>query len=449
MKVLRETDITGDRGIALIHSIVSEMGSLWHPTGLEAGIDGHIEFRDPTTGEMLSQHIAVQSKATGATFGPGNPSFTCRERDLEYWLKGNMPVILVYSHPASRQAFWISIRDYFADPVKRRSRRIVFDRERDRFDTSAYHRLLDLSSGDRSGVYLAPPPSPETIVTNLQQIVRLPALLYHGYTDCTRPKEIRELLNESGGRDVHEWVYRGKRLISVHDLSEGPWKQICDPGTVESFTTSEWADSHDEDRRNDFIELLNQCLRTKLSAMHVRFDVYEKYYHYVATHNLRPRVVGYRSLKKNSKREVFKLYRTMKGDQVSEHYRHNAFRGRFRRYGGEWFLQIDPMYRFTTDGRTVHPSTSKLRSGIRKLERNPAVVNHVAMWASLLKDPDPQDLFATPPYPYIGFGDLVTLESPVGIQDQAWTASSSGEGAQPVSSEEEMLEFEFDQVEVE
>jgi len=443
MKILRQTDIIGERGIALIHSIVTEMGSLWQPTGLEAGIDGNIEFRDPSTGEMLNQHLAVQSKATDKPFGPGNPTYTCREKDLEYWLKGNLPIILVYSHPDSREAFWVSIRDYFADPAQRRSRKIVFDRERDRFDASAFHRLVRLAAGEHSGVYLAPPPSPEKIITNLAKIIRLPRQLFHAHTSCTSPTEVRRLLNDSGGRDLHEWAYRGKRLLSVHDLSEQPWRRICDTGTVEPFTTSEWSDSYDVDRRDDFVALLNRCLRAKLSAMHVRYDAKENYYHFTATRDLAPRRIRYRSMQQMTAREVFKPYRTTKGDRILEYYRHNAFHGRFRRYEGSWYLQIDPTYRFTTDGRTIHPNARNLLSGIRKLERNQAVLNHVVMWVSLLQDPDTQDLFAPRAYPHLGFGDLVALESPVGIPDKLWAASESAENAQDGAPDDELLELAF------
>lgn len=447
MKVLRASDIIGDRGVALIHSFVSEMGSLWHPTGLEAGIDGLIEFRDPTTGEMLNQHLAVQSKATGAPFPAGNPSFTCREKDLEYWLKGNMPVILIYSHPPSREAFWVSIRDYFASPARRRSRKILFDRARDRFDAGALHRLLEIAVEDRSGLYLAPPPTPEVLYANLQRVTRLPERLYHCYTGCARPKEIRERLNESGGRELHEWAYRGKQILSVHDLSGTAWRGICDAGTVEAFDTVDWAESSD-DRRDDFVDLMNQCLRTKLTAMHVRFDSEERYFHYTATRDLKPRVVRYRSLRQDAEREVFKLYQRKNGDRVFEYYRHSAFRGRFRKYDQEWFLQIDPTYRFTTDGRSVHPNSSKLLTGIRKLERNQAVLGQVAMWASLLQDSDSQDLFATKPYAHVGFGDLLTFESPVGIHDEAWTGSPA-ESPSGESHSNEILEIPFDEVEVE
>jgi len=63
-KKISKSDIIGDKGIALIHRIVSEMGFIWTPTGLEAGIDGYIELRDYKTGEVSNFIIQVQSKTT-------------------------------------------------------------------------------------------------------------------------------------------------------------------------------------------------------------------------------------------------------------------------------------------------------------------------------------------------------------------------------------------------
>jgi hypothetical protein len=43
--------ITGQRGINLIEAILLEMDFLWYPTGqIEAGIDGHMDIRDPASG---------------------------------------------------------------------------------------------------------------------------------------------------------------------------------------------------------------------------------------------------------------------------------------------------------------------------------------------------------------------------------------------------------------
>ena len=82
---------------------------------------------------------------------------------------------------------------------------------------------------------------------------------------------------------------------------------------------------------------------------------------------------------------------------------------------------LDPTYRFTSDGRQVHHNASKLLSGIRKLEKNPAVLGQAVMWGSLLKDPgDAGHVCADAPYSHLGFGDFLAFESPVGISDDEW-----------------------------
>ena len=104
-KKIGHRDIIGQQGINLIERIVLEMGCLWHPTKLEAGIDGIIEIRDPSTGEVTNSIIQVQSKATETQFASESVSdfsYTCSERDLDYWLHGNAPVILVCSRPATQ-----------------------------------------------------------------------------------------------------------------------------------------------------------------------------------------------------------------------------------------------------------------------------------------------------------------------------------------------------------
>jgi hypothetical protein len=107
-KKISHQDITGDRGIALIHSIVGEMGFVWNPTGLEAGIDGYIEIRDAITGEMTNFIIQVQSKATDKDFQAETADsfdYYCDSRDIDYWLGGNAPVILIRSRPSSNEAY--------------------------------------------------------------------------------------------------------------------------------------------------------------------------------------------------------------------------------------------------------------------------------------------------------------------------------------------------------
>lgn len=103
----------GDAGIALIHQRVSAMDHVWHERTVDAGINGTIELRDPATGEVSNCPFQVQSKASDNDF-PGETAdrfhYDCDERDLDYWMKSSMPVLLVCSHPKRGEAWWAHIQ---------------------------------------------------------------------------------------------------------------------------------------------------------------------------------------------------------------------------------------------------------------------------------------------------------------------------------------------------
>lgn len=98
----------GQEGINLIERIVLEMGSSWSPTGaLDVGIDGYIELFAPATNEALGKILAVQSRVltTFANETEEGFEYSCDERDLSYWLDGNMPVLLIISRPERNEAY--------------------------------------------------------------------------------------------------------------------------------------------------------------------------------------------------------------------------------------------------------------------------------------------------------------------------------------------------------
>jgi hypothetical protein len=146
---------TERQGIALIGKTVTDMGHLWNEPQNDFGTDGSIELVDPSTEKATNRIVLVQSKATAVAFGDRPVGFSCDEDDLRYWLHGNAPVILVRSHPASDEAYWVSIKDYFREhPEQRASRRIVFDRDHDRFDASSDTALWELARPRVDGLHL-------------------------------------------------------------------------------------------------------------------------------------------------------------------------------------------------------------------------------------------------------------------------------------------------------
>lgn len=336
-KVTAQT-ITGQQGINLIERRVLEMGCLWYPTGgYEAGIDGHIELLDPTTGEALNLTIRVQSRATKGQFEAETPKgfdYTCTEKDLSYWLSGNAAVILVRSRPDTDEAYWVSLKDYFSDPATRKSRKIHFDKSRNLFDKNARCSLAEVGSPIHHGVYFAPPPLEETLYSNILPVTRFADRLYLGQTTYGSPRDVLEHLARSGATCGPEWYLKKKRaVLSFHDLAEAHWNAIVDPGTVESFGTEEWSKSSDIDRVRDFVALLNRCLQAKLLASDVAYYPPKDYYYFTATKDLSPREIRYRSLAQNAQRTVFLGYPNKNKPGEIGFYRHSALQAHFRRYG--------------------------------------------------------------------------------------------------------------------
>lgn len=430
--------MTGQKGIALIQRRVLDMGFIWTPTGaLEAGIDGYIEIRDEVTGDVFNAIIQVQSKATEERFTAETAEgfeYLCDKRDLDYWMQGNAPVILVVSRPDTEEAYWVSIKNYFHDPAVRQARKVRFDKRLHCFDVACRSDLATLAIPLDSGMYLAPAPRTETLYSNLLPVASYAPHLYIAETDCRRKEDV---WREMKRLDVHvgpEWLLNNKRIVSVHDLSEFPWNRICDTGTIDELETDEWAESDDPDHRRQFVRLLNACLREKCFPL-VRYSGNRDCYFFTATEDRRTRVFPYQSLKAATKRDVFRGYPK---EDDPRYYRHSAFQGAFKCFDGAWHLEITPTYHFTWDGRGEYGRYDDRLADIKKVEHNDAVIGQVVMWAEFLRRSG--DMF-TSDYPHLTFGELLSFEIDAGIDDDAWRSREDGDADRPGQDEARQLEL--------
>lgn len=257
-KLFTDAQLIGQQGVNMIEKIVLDMGFLWNPTNLDVGIDGYIEIRDVETGAASNCIIQVQSKATTDSFTAETGSsfeFLCNERDIDYWMNGNAPVILIRSRPRTDEAYWVSVKDYFSDVRQRKSKKIVFDKVKNRFDASCRQHMIDLAVPTSAGVYLAPLPRTEVLCTNLVPLRSFPEHLYLAETDCRIPADVWTRCNAGAA-----WLLKSKQIISFYDLRESPWTSVCDRGSVEEHNTNEWAFCDDPDIQRDFVWLLNKAL---------------------------------------------------------------------------------------------------------------------------------------------------------------------------------------------
>ena len=215
-RITRE-QLLGETAVQFIGRRFLEMGLPWHPTNapLDAGIDGFVEVRDLQSGEATNAWIAVQSKGRTTLEKENDTSFefTCTPRDLDYWRRGNMPVLLVVSRPDRDEAWWMSVKDYFrSDPARQQSRRIRFDKSANSLAPSAASQLLQLVQAAGAGTYFRPAPRRERLHTNLLEVKRLPQLIYWAETENRDASAFRDQLNQKMQYPPRQCIFDNKHI---------------------------------------------------------------------------------------------------------------------------------------------------------------------------------------------------------------------------------------------
>ena len=93
-----------------------------------------------------------------------------------------------------------------------------------------------------------------------------------------------------------------------------------------------------------------------------------------------------------------------------------------------WYLEITPTYHFTSDGYNEDRFREERLKGIKRLERNPAVIANILMWEEYLRRPFPSLYMHE--YKLLSFAKLKTLEIDNGIPDEIWYGAEEGEDAE-------------------
>jgi hypothetical protein len=421
-KRIHQNSLTGQQGVNLIATIVGEMGFLWTPTGgsADAGIDGFIEIRQPDTGEATNLIVQVQSKATVNRWDNETETtfeYRCNERDIDYWMQGNAPVILVVSRPRDHEAYWVSVKHYFEDLDRRKSKKVTFDKVRNLFSTATGDDLCRIAASEASGIYLAPPPIQESLISNLLPVARFAQTIFVASTAHRRNETVWADMKERGAKHGKAWFLKDGSIVSFHDLRSSPWKEICEPGTTESLYSDEWARSHDPVKKADFTRLLNLSLGDMLNAKFVNYwhpKGREPLYYFSKTRDLQAKQVSWKRIKE-SKRTVFGPHFGKKDTTRIIYYRHLAFVPYFLRFGGQWYLEITPSYHFTSDGKVPSKFRESYLAGIKRIEKHESVRGNVEFWASFLTE---QDLFSTAPL--LTFAELMSFTTDFGIAEKDW-----------------------------
>lgn len=427
-KKIGRSDIIGERGVTHIRSVVLSMGYMFYETGgVEAGIDGYIELRDEKTEIVANLLLQVQGKATERERLQGETDetfeFPCSEDDIAYWMHGTAPVLLIVVRPTLEKAYWKSIKDWFADPDRLQSRKVLFDKNKDEFTRKAKSAISLIAASTVPGAVAPSVRKHEDIIVNLVK-VSFARSLYWAPTGHGTDKSFGVALRALDGKAGSEWIVRGKALLSFHRLDERPWNRLCESEAMEEFGADEWADSEDGDRQRDFVALLNRAIGefVKPDLWHDR----DTGAYFFAKPKQRDKLrYGYKSLKSFVSRDVVKGYGHRKSDGTKAAYwRHSAFLHRFVRLAEDWFLEVTPTYHFTRDGYKTDGWAGEHLKKIKELENNAAVMGQFVMWRSFLETHGREDLYSTR-YPFLSFTPTDMMSLDVGVPDDLWKSQEA------------------------
>lgn len=444
MKVTKQSAI-GEKGISLIALRVSEMGHLWHPTsGVDSGIDGEIELRDPATGEVRNFRIGVQSKATeGIWRSESDGGFVWRAdpAHIEYWLGSNQPVLLVCSRPKNGEAYWRNVQEWSRDPERRATGLVDFDKGRDVFDAHASARFFSLEA--REGAAIDPPgpePHPERLKTNLLPVIWDGDAVWSvaGPTGAQGGDLFKRAL--AAGVPRSDVALRDGRLWSLSAF-DGPYLQaVGADGDPTLHALDELVDVPDRSTQT----LVAELVRRSLLATHWR---QLRWY--------QPERLAYFRLYEEGKKRKLRwsgggggravvLPRASTRHEGLSGYRHDAARVGVRHLDGRWHVAISPSYLFTFDGRKVSSFHADAVKKMKALDRAAAVSQQLRMWEWLLTR-EPSVLDADEPVATFHLGSLVEVEMDVRPPEAAWKAAPDDvreiddDGDNAESSEQGML----------
>lgn len=411
-KVSKSVQI-GATGTSLIGLRVSAMGHVWHERHIDAGIDGMIELRDPATGEVSNSHLLVQSKAQDALF-PGETDerfhYICDDRDLDYWMKAREPVLLICSHPKDEQAWWVHVQSYFADPSRRTDRRVDFNKATMALAGDITDRLFAIADPYGQTHTSSPDRRNETLVSNLL-LVDTPPVVYSYETKLRGRKAVYEAQESSGLLVRDDFVLWGGRLLTWKEAdASGLSAAVTGPSAVRPL--GELSES-EQNGDHLVVQLLNNALRQDLRP-DCAFHAKRQFLYFRASDDGSERKWN---TSRSNWRSVFKGYPKKSDPSTISYYRHSALSWQFIQIEGDWYCLVVPDYFFSIDGYRESRYASDLLRGIKKIERNPAVLQETKLWVSILC---PRDSLFGQAERILDFGDLVTFKVDQGIDDVAW-----------------------------
>jgi hypothetical protein len=403
---------TGHQGEAFVAKLVADAKLIWNPLARDFGIDGQIEMVDDdglvTGATVLAQ---VKGREHGFVGQDGCQRFPCESAHIDQWMRQDRPVILILVDVAAQAAWFKRVDVWFRDPVRRAKRVVIFDPVADLLDTASVRILA--ASATAPGIVMPRVGDGERLVSNLLEVRAFAPFVYSAATPCRRADAWERMrANNAFESGFH---ITGGTIYSLMPMDDSPLAVLCE-GPVSAVPTSQWALSQEPDAQRTFVALLNYTLR----AMHHPMLVWhqkKRVVYYQAPATMRKVKVRGRAARSRGRAFFDPHFATDDVNKV-RYCRHYAADLRFRNWDGVWFLEINPTYHFTIDGRRDSFWDADYVARVKRLERNFAVLGLVRAWADLLSSSH-DDLFARADR-RIEFGELAGIDADASIVESLW-----------------------------
>ena len=388
-KTVPESKFREWKGLDRISAVVHEMKCIFREiTKDDFGLDGEIEFvaqkPDGRGYETTGGIIKVQAKS-GESYvkqdGPESFVTPIEKSDLEGWYNLPYPVFFIVHHPREGKLYYKEIKSYVRSTrgIFQAPLHIKFDKVTDEFTSDSYKRVAQMSA-------ISPPrvawDQREKLYSNLLLVKHWPKTTTFAPTERKSHTEIRESVEGF----LPPFTVREGFLYTLADLVDESCvlRQFCDTSKIVHQASTEWV--RGESTRRDYVFLLSQLLGSHLRRCGL---VYNRDFrrNYFPRQNdvekvFRESWYNVRTGRSAPARIVAKYYEY----GLKRFWRHLAVNLSFRHIGNSWFLQLIPKYFFTEDGETPCPEdlVGPYTTGIKAIERNPHVLNHILFWTDVL-----------------------------------------------------------------
>lgn len=404
-----------EQALAWVKQQTIGMGFGFNETHLEAGIDAFAELADPKTGAAQANFLGIQVK-TCERFDAESPekfSFYADGDDINYWNSSNIPVLLVVCRAKTEEAYAVWVRDYFKQ--NKGSKTVVFNKDHDRFKGGEtwQRRLLGVGISRKCGFSFPAVPKPEELASNLLEVVP-PENIFSGETRFKSRDAILKILKEREFRGI-EFIVRDGHVWSTRSLHLDVWNTLVDSRTIAIASFAELGLHENQAVRRHAVELLNYCLESRLAKEDVLWLEEERLYVYLPDRSPR-RSVRTTVSREDGESKKGLLHVTSRGEKV-RWCRHVAMKGHFVEIGGMYYLEIDPTYYYTRDGRKKYRHWQEFIRNARIMEKQKEYWSNLELWRRVLTHTG--DLLHED-YAFLKFKDFLKFCAPVSIPDQVW-----------------------------